>query len=324
MLLRDHTIYVAETITPLGLPQDFVSNQLIAVSGGMADKRPFQTSSDGNCLFNSASIATFGDQFKAAELRVLTCLEMLDHSDYYERQHKTTGLHLVTQDYNEAVVDCAIDGNFSCAWTIHALSSVLKIPIRSVYPSVNGLLDNSIPILNTVFKPRVASKKAQPIFFMWTSTGSHTRGTWTPDDFVPLLSVECSMPLNTTYRKRSYSEVLQDNSLSPKRKVTVSTPTHQENRHVKFQSFDFNMSSTSSTSLPQTDIDHNIQPATTYHVFSDDDDFQPTTSNQNLSTVPTADSNDEFQPVNTSDAAAGVNKSPSPTPGASNFHIWAS
>jgi hypothetical protein len=50
-------------------------------------------------------------------------------------------------------------------------------------------------------------------------------------------------------------------------KVTVSTPTHQENRHVKFQSFDFNMSSTSSTSLPQSDIDHNIQPATTYHVF---------------------------------------------------------
>jgi hypothetical protein len=48
-----------------------------------------------------------------------------------------------------------------------------------------------------------------------------------------------------------------------------------------------------STSLPQSDIDHNIQPATTYHVFSDDDDFQPTTSKQNLSTVPTADSDDE-------------------------------
>ena len=135
----------------------------------MADKRPFQTSTDGNCLFNSASIATFGDQSKAAELRVLTCIEMLEHSDYYKRQHKTTGLHLVTQDYNKAVVDCAIDRNFSCAWTIHALSSVLKIPIRSVYPTVNELLDNSIPILNTVFKPRVASKKAQPIFFMWIS-----------------------------------------------------------------------------------------------------------------------------------------------------------
>jgi hypothetical protein len=79
MLLHDHTIYAAETITPLGLPQDFVSNQLIAVSGGMADKRPFQTSTDGNCLFNSASIATFGDQSKAAELRVLTCIEMLEH-----------------------------------------------------------------------------------------------------------------------------------------------------------------------------------------------------------------------------------------------------
>ena len=151
MLLRDHTIYAAETITPLGLPQYFVSNQLIAVSGGMADKRPFQTSTDGNYLFNSVCIATFGDQSKAVELRVLTCLEMLEHSDYYKRQHKTTALHLVTQDYNKAVVDCAIDRNFSCAWIIHALSSVLKIPIRSVYPPVNGLLDNSIPILNTVF-----------------------------------------------------------------------------------------------------------------------------------------------------------------------------
>jgi hypothetical protein len=58
--------------TPLGLPQDFISNQLIAVSGGMADKPPFQTSTDGNCLFNSASIATFGDQTKAAKLCVLT------------------------------------------------------------------------------------------------------------------------------------------------------------------------------------------------------------------------------------------------------------
>jgi hypothetical protein len=60
---------------------------LVAVC--MADKRSFQTSTDGNCLFNSVSIATFGDQSKAAEFRVLTCIEMLEHSDYYKRQHKT-------------------------------------------------------------------------------------------------------------------------------------------------------------------------------------------------------------------------------------------
>jgi hypothetical protein len=65
------------------------------------------------------------------------------------------------------------------------------------------------------------------------------------------------------------------------------------------------MSSTSSTSLPQSDIDHNIQPAT-YHVISDDDDFQPTTSNQNLSTVPTADSDDEFQPLDARIASTNV------------------
>ena len=64
------------------------------------------------------------------------------------------------------------------------------------------------------------------------------------------------------------------------------------------------------TSLPQSDIDHNIQPATTYHVISDDDDFQLTTSNQNLSTVPTADSDDEFQPVNTSVAVKSRTSTP--------------
>jgi hypothetical protein len=64
------------------IPQYFVSNQLIAVSGGMADKRPFQTSTDGNCLFNSASIATFGDQSKAAELRMFSIGMLLSRSPF--------------------------------------------------------------------------------------------------------------------------------------------------------------------------------------------------------------------------------------------------
>jgi hypothetical protein len=48
----------------------------------------------------------------------------------------------------------------------------------------------------------------------------------------------------------------------------------------------------------------------TQSTISDDDDFQLTTSNQNLSTVPTADSDDEFQPVNTSVAAKSRTSTP--------------
>jgi hypothetical protein len=124
----------------LGLPQDFVSNQLIAVSGGMADKRPFQTSTDGNCLFNAASIVTFGDQSKAAEFRVLACIEMLEHSDYYKRQHKTTGLHLVTRDYNEAVVDCAITFLFG----LGLLSCNTSLYGRFLYAVFNGILHSTL------------------------------------------------------------------------------------------------------------------------------------------------------------------------------------
>ena len=43
---------------------------------------------------------------------------------------------------------------------------------------------------------------------------------------------------------------------------------------------------------------------------SKEDDFQPTTSNQNLSTVPTADSDDEFQSVNTSVAVKSRTSTP--------------
>jgi hypothetical protein len=72
------------------LPSPQLTNAVVdarlCIKSGMADKRLFQTSTDGNCLFNSASIATFGDQTKAAKLCVLTCIEMLEHSDYYKRQ----------------------------------------------------------------------------------------------------------------------------------------------------------------------------------------------------------------------------------------------
>ena len=77
VFLRCHTMYMADTITPAGLVQDELSNNFLKMSGGIKERRPFQTYADGNCLFNAASIATFGDQSKAAELRVLTCLEMI-------------------------------------------------------------------------------------------------------------------------------------------------------------------------------------------------------------------------------------------------------
>lgn len=47
---------------------------------------PVRLTGDGNCLFNSASIAICGDQRLAVELRLRTSIELAIHCDYY-RNH---------------------------------------------------------------------------------------------------------------------------------------------------------------------------------------------------------------------------------------------
>jgi hypothetical protein len=53
-----------------------------------------------------------------------------------------------------ATKHCQQNGNWACAWTFHAASTVIARPIKSVYPVVNGPSDAYIRIFNTTFKPR--------------------------------------------------------------------------------------------------------------------------------------------------------------------------
>ena len=75
---------------------------------------------------------------------------------------------------------------------MHAASSVIGKPIKSVYPVVNGPADMNIKILNTTFKPR-GSRSRHDITIMW-SGGNTIDSFWKPCHFVPLIphTVECS------------------------------------------------------------------------------------------------------------------------------------
>ena len=76
-------------------------------------------------------------------------------------------------------------GSYSCTWTMHAASTVIGKPIKSVYPVVNGPADMNIKILNTTFKPR-GSRSRHDITIMWS--GGNTIGSfWKPCHFVPLI-----------------------------------------------------------------------------------------------------------------------------------------
>lgn len=61
--------------------------------------------------------------------------------------------------------------------------NVIKRPIKSVYPVVNGNVYGDIEILNTTFKPR------RQIVVMWTNCQTSTSQTcnWNPNHFVPLV-----------------------------------------------------------------------------------------------------------------------------------------
>ena len=96
-------------------------------------------------------MAIAGNCSLAKELRVRTCIELVVNKARYLKMHRNTGIGLVSPDYSEAMIDCAVDGRYSLAWTINAASTVLNTRIVSVYPPVNGLLDNSVSILHKVF-----------------------------------------------------------------------------------------------------------------------------------------------------------------------------
>ena len=57
----------------------------------------------------------------------------------------------------------------SSIWTLSALASVVRRPIMSVYPNVNGPADPGVQALNAVFQPREGEFNCQLVRVLWTS-----------------------------------------------------------------------------------------------------------------------------------------------------------
>ena len=149
---------------------------------------PTSVKGDGNCLFNAISVALFGHENASSEIRLKILFEMSDHIMCYERVHAKTQIPAISPTFAQATKHCQQNGNWSCAWTIHATRTVIARPIKSVYPIVNGHYDAYIRILNTTFKLR-GSRSRQEIYLMW-SGGSGVSSFWRPSHFVPLIHMD--------------------------------------------------------------------------------------------------------------------------------------
>lgn len=92
--------------------------------------------------------------------------------------------------------------------------AAIGIPIRSIYPTLNGMLDKCVEHLNKTFYPLgTKSSKLAPIFIMWTSASEPHTNPWTYH-FVSLLNVPDLTGVTNVINLSSLEDFLALNNLS--------------------------------------------------------------------------------------------------------------
>ena len=172
-----------------------------------ADLVPIRSTGDGNCLFNSASLAICKNESRAVELRVRTCLELARNSDFYlthpvlvnakvpyhagrqagqgpgimsvetlfdltcfdESSSSIFGKKSFDAAFQNEIMRTSINYSYSGTMQIMALASVLGVPIQTVYPDQNNKL---LPVYENVFEPRQGynSSSSVVVRILWTNT----------------------------------------------------------------------------------------------------------------------------------------------------------
>ena len=174
-----------------------------------------RSTGDGNCLFNSFSTILTGNESMNIELRYRCCIEMTMNRRKYLRHRLFDRLDVLSPDFDRSCIECAKLGAWASAWEMIALSNVLNITVKSVYPAVSGSKTKQFQTLNSEFKPPFADPEKGKITIMWTHTvlpnkngfqkTKRVKTTWLPNHFVPLVS-ESAFPSRQTINRTSVDE----------------------------------------------------------------------------------------------------------------------
>ncbi|KAK3107530.1 hypothetical protein FSP39_016804 [Pinctada imbricata] len=276
---------------------DSVGNHFL---GQNSDFLAVETTGDGNCLFNAISLGIQNNENLAVEIRYRTCLEMIMNRAFYINEHKHDGLTLVSGTYDDSMKACSENFSFSSAFTIHATATVIGKPIRSLYPAVNGIFDNSIGILNRFFSPRNSKSQKNPLCILWSSCLSYPGyGTWTPNHFVflsskndkhnvlnisdenefPSLSVASNVPVTKSVPDTDITHFeFTEHTVATHSDTDMS---HTEEHHTDTSQSDVHHTDTSHTEEHHTNMSHNEEHTDT----SDTDNITQTDMHQDTHTT---------------------------------------
>ena len=163
---------------------------------------------DGNCLFNSVSLAVYATETYSMELRVRCCVHMFDNHRLIEKDNVELALNrkLSDADYNmmiqSSVDSCIVNSDVNIMAKAHArkmmfvgkyasilevicLADCLNISIDLIYPSEHNLFTKK-----ELFSGRISpttDSTLKSITLSWTSTSDTNvqSGRWMPNHFVP-------------------------------------------------------------------------------------------------------------------------------------------
>ena len=197
---------------------------------------PAMTTGDGNCLFNAASIALTGHEKLSPELRMRTTIEMAINSTVYTNRGDFEELMNHSPTFDESLNACYTEGASSSIWAVMALSSVLGVPIASVYPPMNGTKFKTHLSLTKRFSNEENDHR-ETLNILWSRMGPWRPPTWTGNLFVPVIKIQTSQPQLQPVKKDQPKQHTLHMSFKPmeinKPHPQISTPVHSSRQELK-------------------------------------------------------------------------------------------
>ncbi|KAK3096736.1 hypothetical protein FSP39_002786 [Pinctada imbricata] len=169
---------------------DLYTKQLFLYSGMDEKGIPVRVTGNGNCFFNSLSMALCGSEEKSTELRVRCTIDMVLNAALHTDLPNSDFLWHLSPSYEEACISAATDKAWSSAWHFKSAANVLGVTIRSVYSPINSKKCKAFQRLNCLFQPLDRPAESE-IAIAWTQCGgsfipAHGK-TWVPNHFVPVM-----------------------------------------------------------------------------------------------------------------------------------------
>ena len=212
---------------------------------------------DGNCLPSSGSVFGYGCPDFSAEIRLRILCELALNEDTYlnngfllkglpdnEKSRNLAKSYAMYSDmwvpgmllnddmiksiYQMELRKIKVNYSFMGMWQIHALSSVLKVPIYSIYPHKSS--PEIRRDLNRLVLPRQSSSNMTPVYIFWTTTRDSEMVCehWAPNHFVPCVPID----ENSVYSPRTINISGHQNDL-PSRVEFVDLTTEDSSQFTE-------------------------------------------------------------------------------------------